>query len=103
MSSGGVSRGNLQTLTEKVNELHLAYLEKQRELEVLQTQWQIKEESRQSQLDMIKLENKSLKETNELIKRESETLRESFEQSRRSAAVSSLQHDECLVKQEMLI
>ena len=69
----------------------------------MQTQWQIKEESRQSQLDMIKLENKSLKETNELIKRESETLRESFEQSRRSAAVSSLQPDECLVKQEMLI
>ena len=80
----------------------MAYLESQRQLEVKQREWDVKEESLKAQLDSTTLELQSTRETYELAVKEADTLRISLEQQSRAEG-GNLVADPSLVRDERFI
>lgn len=108
----GIDQSNLQvnkvtvlSLTKKVQELHLAFLEKDRELQIAINDKEIAEDTFKAQLAAIEEERDQLKSAHSLLKTEADTLRSHLDTVRHTSLQddqSSLQTDENLILRERL-
>lgn len=96
-----MSQQSLQRVSEKLNELHLSYLEKQRELNVLKSESEIRAESLTRQLDEQRREIEGLRQDRDIFQREANALKQELDALR--AGAQSIVPEPELIRQESML
>ena len=79
-----ISKQSVKSLTEKVSTLHLAYLEKDREVTVLKNELEVKSDTFKREIASLNEESVQMRDAYTLLRREADALRENLDQARKA-------------------